>query len=607
MRLPRPPPLSLRARIALGLGAVLLPFFFAAAMGQFYLLPRLTGPFEKIAEEVVDGLDSIEHLQVALLQAAMPANDWLIHGDVEERQQFSQLSREVDRAFETVLAAPFVQADERALVESAQKEWREAQRLGVAILRLRHPLGNREGAHDKKRLDVHVDRAVVALDRLHDVVREEIKKNLTAARAAKLQAVYLTLSAFAAAFGISLFAALWLARPLLTGLGALGNATTRLAAGDLSARTALGRRDEFGQLALAFDAMAEKIERHEAKLEKRASRLSALNQIGVALTSSLRLDEILDEIMRRGVALTDAKASCLAFYDETARRFTDWVTEGLSEHFVGNISFRPGGLADEAFTRGSYILSNDRPETQHKLSRLAREEGLCCFICLPLTSRDRRLGVIYFYRSDRDTFTPAEIELLTAFASLAAQAIENARLYAQSQEQARTDALTGLDNQREFRRRLGEEIERARRYGRPVSLLMLDIDRFKTVNDTHGHPVGDEVLRVIAAQIRAAVRPTDYAARYGGEEFAVILPETANAGAVTAAEHVRAAVAGAAIPVAPGQALNITVSIGAATFPEDADAEAGLIAAADRALYSAKQSGRNRVCRLASRDETDAH
>ena len=530
---------SLRTRFALGLGTVLLPFFFAAAVGQFYLLPRLTGPFEELAKKIVEGLEPINHLQVALLQAAMPPNDWLIHGDPAERQRFSQLSRKVDQAFEKTRAAPFAQAEERALVESAQKEWREALRLGAAILRLRHPVGNREGARDMERLDAHIDRAAALLDQLHDIAHEEIKKGLAAARTAKTQAVFLTVTAFVLALAISLLAALWLSRPLLTGLGTLRSAAARLAAGNLAARVMPERNDELGQLALAFNAMAEKIERNKRALDEHGSQLNALNQIAIAITSLLSLQDILDDVMRRGIALTGAKASCIAFYDETTALFTQWVTQGLSEHFVQNMSFRPGGMADEAFASGSYILSNDRPETGHKLSRLAREEGLRCFICLPLTTRDRRLGVIYFYRTDRDTFTPTEIELLATLASLAAQAIGNARLYAQSQEQARTDVLTGLDNRREFQRRLDEEIERARRYGRPLSLLMLDIDCFKAVNDTHGHPAGDEVLRVVAARIRAALRPTDHTARYGGEEFAVILPETAGAGAVTAAEHIR--------------------------------------------------------------------
>jgi diguanylate cyclase (GGDEF)-like protein len=159
------------------------------------------------------------------------------------------------------------------------------------------------------------------------------------------------------------------------------------------------------------------------------------------------------------------------------------------------------------------------------------------------------------------------------------------------------DGLTGLFNYREFHRRLTEEVERSRRYGRPFSLLILDIDDFKAVNDTYGHLAGDEALRELAALIRRAVRPVDEVARYGGEEFAILLPETPGPGAFAMAERIRDVVAAHPIPIAAGRTVVLTVSIGTATYPENADAEEGLIAAADQALYTAKNGGRNRVCR----------
>lgn len=156
------------------------------------------------------------------------------------------------------------------------------------------------------------------------------------------------------------------------------------------------------------------------------------------------------------------------------------------------------------------------------------------------------------------------------------------------------DGLTGLYNHREFQRQMDGAIERYRRYGRPFSFLMLDLDRFKVVNDTHGHQAGDEVLRAVAARIRAEVRPTDQVARYGGEEFAVILSETLGPGTLAIAERIRAAIAAQPIALAEG-VVPITVSIGVATFPEDAESGAQIITAADQALYAAKQRGRNRV------------
>ncbi len=446
-------------------------------------------------------------------------------------------------------------------------------------------------------MDAHIDRAVELLGQVHDIVEREAGEALARAHAARRWAYFLIAGIFIAGITIVAVTAFALTRSVLLPLRALEAGANRFGGGDLSHRVELNKSDELGQLAQTFNAMAEKIEQHEATLEKRASRLSALNQLAVVITSSLSLQNILDEIMRRGIALTGAKASCIAFYDEATALFTQWITHGLSEHFVKNIAFRPGGLADEAFTTASYILSNDRSETKHKLSKLAHEEGLQCFVCLPLTSRNRHLGVVYFYRTDRDTFTPAEIELLATFAALAAQAIENARLYAKMQQQARTDALTGLNNRGEFQRQLKEEEERSRRYHRSFSLLMLDIDHFKRVNDTHGHQAGDAVLKGLSELLGRQARAIDHVCRYGGEEITVILPETAIEDAVNAAERIRAAVESHVFEIGGGKSVPITVSIGVATFPDHADGAEALVAAADTALYTAKQRGRNRIIR----------
>lgn len=159
------------------------------------------------------------------------------------------------------------------------------------------------------------------------------------------------------------------------------------------------------------------------------------------------------------------------------------------------------------------------------------------------------------------------------------------------------DSLTGLVNYREFHRQLTEEVERFRRYRRPFSLLMLDIDHFKEINDTYGHLAGDEALRALAALLQGVVRPTDLVARYGGEEFVMLLPETAGPGALTLAERLRTRVADHAVPLTAEQSKTLTVSIGLATYPEDGDSVQTLVNAADRALYAAKAGGRNQARR----------
>lgn len=164
---------------------------------------------------------------------------------------------------------------------------------------------------------------------------------------------------------------------------------------------------------------------------------------------------------------------------------------------------------------------------------------------------------------------------------------------------ARHDPLTGLENRQAFHRRLAEELERARRFGRPCGLIMLDVDHFKAVNDTHGHPAGDEALRRIAGVLCRQVRRIDQVARYGGEEFVMLLPETGAEGTEALAERIRAGISAHPIPLGAELERTITVSLGVATYPADAESAADLVRAADQALYAAKHAGRDRVARAA--------
>lgn len=158
---------------------------------------------------------------------------------------------------------------------------------------------------------------------------------------------------------------------------------------------------------------------------------------------------------------------------------------------------------------------------------------------------------------------------------------------------ATRDQLTGLFNRREFERIMAEEEERSRRFGHPLSLLMIDIDRFKWINDTHGHPVGDAVLREVARRLAEEVRSVDRVARFGGEEFAVVLMEAGGEAAFEMARRVCAAIEREPVLVNETLPLNVTVSAGAASLPEDARTGESLVAAADKALYAAKGAGRN--------------
>jgi diguanylate cyclase (GGDEF)-like protein len=165
-------------------------------------------------------------------------------------------------------------------------------------------------------------------------------------------------------------------------------------------------------------------------------------------------------------------------------------------------------------------------------------------------------------------------------------------------ERLEFDTLTGIYSRIEFHRRLKREVQRSMRYGRDVSMLMMDLDHFKEVNDTHGHPSGDDALRHVTEVAQKALRATDILARYGGEEFVIILPETSIDDAMQVAERIRASLASEPATTRQGKRVCLTISIGGAVYPGDAPSDDELIAAADKALYGAKTSGRDRVCRF---------
>lgn len=213
---------------------------------------------------------------------------------------------------------------------------------------------------------------------------------------------------------------------------------------------------------------------------------------------------------------------------------------------------------------------------------------------LPLIYENEPGGALVLVSEKPNALNPYQIELLEVLGNQAATSMANAALHEKIERMATTDGLTGLYNHRLFQERLNEELTRLRRFPKPLTLILIDIDFFKKVNDSHGHPAGDSVLKSVAAIIRKAVRDVDIPARYGGEEFAAVLVGTDGKGAGETAERLRRSIEKAVFPV-EGKKLKVTVSIGVASIPLDATTKEELIDRADKALYRAKKTGRNRV------------
>jgi diguanylate cyclase (GGDEF)-like protein len=213
-------------------------------------------------------------------------------------------------------------------------------------------------------------------------------------------------------------------------------------------------------------------------------------------------------------------------------------------------------------------------------------------IAVPMVAHESVLGLIYV-RSAKlgPILSNANMRFFEVMASTAANALRNAQLFEEVEHRARTDFLTGLPNHRFFQATLAVELGRAQRHNHPLSLLIIDLDFLKEVNDRFGHPSGDMVIRTIAETIRSGCREIDFAARYGGEEFMVILPETPLAGAIQVADRIRERIAAEEFTGIG----SITASIGVANYPVNALSKEDLIRVADQALYIAKNGGRDRV------------
>lgn len=344
----------------------------------------------------------------------------------------------------------------------------------------------------------------------------------------------------------------------------------------------------------------EECRRLQADLAKRDFHLYAVSRVGRDLGAVLDLDEVLEILV-------------------------DILAEVLTIRFVGVL------LKDEGsslwVTRASHVPLRDRPELAvsfqetegvwHWLKSLGWESRIIedfrdpafnsafpdapalleregVHFLVPLLHEHRLLGLLVLgARMGAEAERPVDKAMLSVLAPLASHAVSNARFY----KQAIVDDLTGLHAVRYFKQRLAEELKRGTRYAYPVSLIVMDIDGFKGVNDEHGHLTGDRLLQEVAGRIRSSCRVgVDLVARYGGDEFVILLPQTPLRGALVLAERMRRVVERQPFTACTAEALGVTVSCGVAAFPDMAQNAVDLFEHADQELLRAKREGRNRVC-----------
>ena len=319
-----------------------------------------------------------------------------------------------------------------------------------------------------------------------------------------------------------------------------------------------------------------------------------------ALTERAPVNRLL---MRSARQLVSLEAAAVVMEDEAETRYVVEAGHGWAHEFEGReVAITERTWAAWVLRSGEdpYLLDNVAGH-KDRMPILVLDEGADraeSLLAVPLKASTRTLGALMLM-GRRGAFDAAASRVMGVLANQAAAALSTIQMKDRIRDMAMRDGLTGLYNRRAFDDQLRHALAREDRHKGRLGLVLLDIDHFKKLNDTFGHPAGDAVLRHTAQVIERHLRRGDEAARFGGEEFAIILPDADEAGAQRLADRVRAAVESAQL-VFEGARLSVTVSLGAAVWPSDGKNEETLIAAADRALYAAKQAGRNRVASASS-------
>lgn len=337
-------------------------------------------------------------------------------------------------------------------------------------------------------------------------------------------------------------------------------------------------------------------ERQRAEEAERRARqqAEALRASMEALVSNLSLEEVLEKILTEFGALLPYDTAAVVLQQDGKLRLA--TSQGIEnpDGFIASCLHPSSPITRQVLGAASPLILSHEELSQGGVywQQLATTQNL---VAIPLQVRGKGMGSLLILNNRTTCYEQTHLNLAQTFANQAAIAIENARLYEEERLAAMTDPLTGLYNRRFFYRMAQAELERGQQNGQFPALVMLDIDYFKRINDTYGHPVGDLVLRYVSNLLSDSVRKGDVVIRFGGEEFAVLLPNTRLEAAHLVAERLRTLVAEAPILSEREQVIRLTLSAGVAISDPDHSDLNGLIRCADQALYQAKQAGRNQV------------
>lgn len=324
--------------------------------------------------------------------------------------------------------------------------------------------------------------------------------------------------------------------------------------------------------------------------------LVVFHNLARALTSSLELDSILHAIMEQMRQFFEPETWSLLILDESTQELYYAVAVGQSEAGLRNMRVPLGeGMAGWVAQHGESLIVPDLEQDPRFAGAYNGRFQLRSAICMPLLSRQRTLGVIQLFNCRLESMTEYTISFLHILCDYAAIAIENSRAVEKIHALTITDDCTGLYNQRHLQQKIEEEVTRSRRHHHPFSVIFLDLDHFKQVNDQHGHLIGSRLLAGIGQCLRDNIRPGDHAFRYGGDEFILLLPETTKAEAEQIARNLRQKLRSHVFEMGPDLRVQVSASFGVATFPEDGRNGHQVIRMADAMMYLVKGSTRDDV------------
>ena len=335
-----------------------------------------------------------------------------------------------------------------------------------------------------------------------------------------------------------------------------------------------------------------------AETARQAQELHIFHDVAKALTSSLDLDSILQTIMEKMAEYFQPDTWSLLMVDEKKSEQYFAIAVGSAAEALKDVRLKVGeGIAGHVAKFGEKLIVPDVRADKRFAKRIddVTQMETRSVICIPLRSRLRVLGVIQLVNVDMAHFGHDEQFFLQALCDYASIAIENARSVEKIQELTITDDCTGLYNARHLYKTLETEVYRSARFGYEFSVLFIDLDHFKQVNDTHGHLIGSKLLAEIGYLIMAQLRLIDYAFRYGGDEFVVLLPQTGKDAATVVARRLRDSLRNSCFCKEEGLNLNVRASMGLATYPHDAKSPHDIIRQADEMMYMVKNSTRDNI------------